>query len=252
MISGDGVVLGDGLTPGVADGVAWGVDVGDGVGVGVGMGVGLAVGAGVGVGVDVGAGVGVGVDVGAGVGVGVGVGVVIDSVPPGTVEEKWSRPFEAKVTACVPNGTVPDQRNSIPSFQVPPGCAAISWVEVPIETRTHSASEPSVLRYQMVASIVVEGVPLAGVNDGLNRRFGPLAAATGSATVTRKTAAAAMARMTGPGTYRVVRLPMASTPTAPSHPGHGPERREDGLKPGCAAMVLGSGLAHPTGPTGCP
>ena len=72
-----GVLVGDGVDVGVADGVGVRVGVGVGVGVGdgdgVGVGLGLVDGVGVGVGVGVVVGVGVGVGIGEGMSVGVGV-----------------------------------------------------------------------------------------------------------------------------------------------------------------------------------
>jgi hypothetical protein len=157
VADGDGLGVGVGVALGVGVGVALGVGVGVafGVGVGVAFGVGVGVGLGVGVGVACGVGVGVGAGVGTGVGAGVGWGVgcgvgaggvPIVTLPAPSVDRKWScRPWELKTTPRVPLGSVPDQRNSTPSFQFPP-CADISCASSPKVTRTHSASDASALR----------------------------------------------------------------------------------------------------------
>jgi hypothetical protein len=67
----------------------------------------------------------------------------------------------------------------------------MSWTLPEKATRTHSASDPSALRYQTVARIVVSVVPVLGVTTGSNKRFGPLDALTGIASEPSTRAAAA-------------------------------------------------------------
>ena len=203
-----GVGVARGVGVGVARGVGVGVSLGVADGVGVGTGVGFGVAAGVGEGV--GPGVGVACGVGEGVGVGVGSGAAIVTVPAASVEAKWSRPFELKTTELTPFGRVPDQVNVTPSFQDPPGTWLMSCVLPSKDTRTHSASVPSALRYETVAVIVVEIVPVRGVTWGLESRFGPLAADTGSARELRSNTAAARALIQDPA-WLPVRPCLANT-----------------------------------------
>jgi hypothetical protein len=141
--AGDGTVVGAAVA-GSAVGAAVAFAVGAAVALAVGAAVGRAVGAAVGRAVGAGVGFGVGAGVGFGVGGGVG-GTVIVTDPPANVSLKRSRPRASNVTVCVPAGSLPDQVNCTPSFQLVPlvlmSCALpATW------TLTQSAADPSRLR----------------------------------------------------------------------------------------------------------
>lgn len=86
----------------------------------------------------------------------------------------------------------------------------MSKASPPKLTRTHWASVPSLLRYVIVATMVVVGVPVRGETSGSERRFGPLAAETGRATVPSSRAAAARARIHARASCLPDRLLLAS------------------------------------------
>jgi hypothetical protein len=83
-------------------------------------------------------------------------------------------------------------------------------------TRTHSASVPSALRYEMVATIVVAVVPVRGETSSPNSRLGPLEARTGSTVDASRMAAAHRALIQDHEWLPRLRRSMASTLRASS------------------------------------
>jgi hypothetical protein len=129
----------------------------------------------------------------------------------------------------MPAGSVPDQWNWIPLFHVPPGSAAMSKVESLKLTRTQSASDPSALRYQIVASMTVASVPVRGETLGSKRRFGPLEARTGRTVVANRSAAAHKALTQVRALRPPVRRSLTSTSAEPPRPGElSPVHAENG------------------------
>jgi hypothetical protein len=138
---GAGVVVGVGVAVGAGVAVRAGVAVGGGVGATTARAVGLGVRVGRAVGFGVGFGVGLGVGFGVGFGVAVGTAEIL-TLPAERLASLLSFAREEMTTACVPTGSVPDQRNVTPWPHEPPATRDMDLLAPPIRAVTLSARDP--------------------------------------------------------------------------------------------------------------
>jgi hypothetical protein len=144
---GTGVAVGAGVRVGALVVVGSGVGATNGPTIGGAVRRGATLGRGVGLGVGFGVGLGVGCGVGFGVGFGVGLGVAVGTteivtLPDARLALLLSLAREERTTACVPTGSVPDQRNVTPLPHEPPATRVIALSTPPIRAVTLSARDP--------------------------------------------------------------------------------------------------------------